>query len=114
MRVLVRRTDCSRWAAARAATNSAPSPSFLETPMSNPLRHCMTQETAEIVDRLLGDFLLSCVGKNDLAVVNAMLSSAAIMLVAHCQRSGQDYRELVNEARNIFDLATKIAGDLRP
>jgi hypothetical protein len=78
------------------------------------LRFMLGPETVEIVDRLLGDFMVDCIGKNDMAVVNAMLASAAMLIVAHCERTGQDFDEVVALCRNSFDLALTVANDHRP
>ena len=79
--------------------------------MKHSLRYCMTGETAEITDRLLGDFLLSCLGKNDMAVVNAMISSAIILIAAHCQRTGENFDEVIDQCRGLFDAAVKVVGE---
>jgi hypothetical protein len=77
----------------------------------NPLTFCLTGDTAEIVDRLLGEFLLSCVGKNDMAVAGGLVSAAAMVLAAHCERTSENYDEHVARMRELFDLAAKIAGE---
>jgi hypothetical protein len=77
----------------------------------NPLRFCLTGETEEIVDRLFGEFALSCIGKNDMSLVSGFLASAAIMIAAHCQQTGQDFAELSEMSRHQFDLALKVAGE---
>ena len=77
----------------------------------NPLEYCLTGDTAEIVDRLLGDFLLSCIGKNDMSVVSAFLASAAIIIATHCKRTSQDFQELSDMSRHQFDRALKVAGE---
>jgi len=82
--------------------------------MVNPLRYCLTGESAEIVDRILGPFLQECDGKNDLAVVNGLLASAAILIVTHCERTGESVQELANLNRQIFDLAVTVANDEAP
>lgn len=68
----------------------------------------MPRETREIVDRLLGEFLWSYMGKNDMAVVTALLSSAALIIASHSQVTGQDYQELVRMGRSVFDSAAAI------
>jgi hypothetical protein len=68
----------------------------------------MTREHQEIVDRLLGDFLLTCIGKNDLVVASGMLIAGVIMIKAHCRRTGHDYDEISRDAREIFDCAVEL------
>jgi hypothetical protein len=77
----------------------------------NSLQYCLSEETQEIIDKLLGEFMLSCLGKNDMSVVSAMLAAAAIMVAAHCQRTGQDFEELSAMAFTQFTDALKIVGD---
>jgi hypothetical protein len=76
--------------------------------MSDP-RIALTGQSAEIVDRITGPFLLDCVGMNDLAVVNGLMTSAAIMIKTHCDRTGDDVGEISNLARQVFDLALYVA-----
>jgi hypothetical protein len=77
----------------------------------NPLRFCLTGDTEEIVDRLLGEFTLSCIGKNDMSLVAGFLASAAIVIAAHCQQTGQDFAKVSEMSRDQFDLALKVAGE---
>ncbi len=65
-------------------------------------------DTSEIVDRLLGDFLLSCLGKNDMSVANGMIISAVMLIKAHCERTGQDYDETVQLFRSSFETLVEI------
>ena len=82
--------------------------------ITNPLRHCLSGETADIIDQILGPFLLAQLGKNDMSVVNGLMASAAILIAAHCQRTGEDPQEVGDLGRNSFDLALKIASDSAP
>jgi hypothetical protein len=75
------------------------------------LQYCLNEETQEIIDRLLDEFLLSCMGKNDMSVVSAMLASAAIIIATHCQRTGQDFHELSGMACVQLTTALKIVGE---
>jgi hypothetical protein len=80
--------------------------------MINPLQFCLSDETEEIVDLILGEFLLSCcIGKNDMNVANGLITSAAIIVATHCERTGQDFQELSALFRNHFELGLKIAGE---
>jgi hypothetical protein len=79
--------------------------------MTNPLQFCVTGETAEIVDRLLDEFVRSCIGKNDMSVVSGFITSAAILIATHCERTGEDFQELSDMCRDQFDLALKISGE---
>lgn len=76
----------------------------------NPLTYCLQGETGEI-DRLLGDFLKSCIGKNDMAVANAMLAAAAIIVATHCQRTDDDFGEFSKDFIDQFKRALVIAGE---
>ena len=78
---------------------------------TNPLRFCLTGETEEVVDRLLGEFLFTCMGKNDMAIANGMTSAAAVLVATHCQQTGEDFDELSNMFRNHFSNALFIAGE---
>ncbi|PWT75886.1 MAG: hypothetical protein C5B60_04760 [Chloroflexi bacterium] len=80
--------------------------------MTDP-RFCLSDETREIVDRLLGEFLLTCMGKNDLAVANGFITSAAMLVAAHCQRTGQDYDKLSALMAYHFQQILEIAGQKR-
>lgn len=80
--------------------------------MTDP-RFCLTGETREIVDRILGEFLLSCMGKNDMAVANGLITSAAMLIAAHCERTGQDYEELSALISYHFQQILEIAGHKR-
>ena len=75
------------------------------------LRCLLNDETSELVDRLLGEFLLGCIGKNDMAVVNALLASAAMVITAHCKRTGQSFDEVAAESENIFKLSLEVSSD---
>ena len=67
------------------------------------LRHCLTDETNELMDLLMTEFLMRHgIGKNDLAMVNAFLVGAATMIAAHCQRTGEDHAELVKLCSTFF------------
>ena len=80
----------------------------------NPLRYCLQRDTVKVVDKLLDDFIPNeCMGKNDLAVVNALFACSALIIVAHCQRTGGDPEELATECCKLFDMAVKIAADKR-
>jgi len=79
--------------------------------LDNPLMHVVGPETAEVIGQILGPFLRSNIGKNDMAVVNGLLASAAILLATHCAKTGEDYRELVYRARELYDLGAEIAGE---
>jgi hypothetical protein len=79
--------------------------------MSNPLRHCLTGESAEVVDEILGPFLASRIGKNDMAVVTGLLASAAILIATHCQRTGEDYGELSMMCQEHFQNGLTVAGE---
>lgn len=76
------------------------------------LRILLNQETAGIIDRLLDEFLLSCIGKNDMAVVNALLASAAMLIKAHCERTGDNFGEVASECKNIFELSLQVCDDI--
>jgi hypothetical protein len=80
--------------------------------MINPLQHCLTGESAEIVDRILGPFLHDCIGKNDMSVVSGLLASAAIIVATHCQRTGDDFAELAEISRQNFDAALVVVGEI--
>ena len=77
----------------------------------NPLRFCISGEAKEITDRLLDEFLLTCIGKNDMAVVNAFLASAAVMIAAHCEHTDHEFRDLAKESIRNFALALQVAGE---
>jgi|SRR5215471_16196749 len=77
----------------------------------NPLRHCVSPETSEIVDQIMGPFLESNLGKNDMAITGGLLASAAIMLATHCQITGDDFEEMAIHLRTMFDLALSVAGE---
>jgi hypothetical protein len=78
---------------------------------TNPLRFCLAGESAEIVDRILGPFMLECLGKNDMSIVTGLMSSAAILIVTHCQTTGDSIEEIANAHREIFDLALSVASE---
>ena len=80
---------------------------------ANPLLFCLSEETADIVDQLLDDFLLKQVGKNDMAVVSGMLCAAALMIITHCQRTGDDPQKLFKQVQQQFELACKVASGFR-
>jgi hypothetical protein len=75
----------------------------------NPLRLTLAGDTADLVDQLLDGFVLDCMGKNDMVVINALLASAALLIVTHCQRTGQDFNETFSACRQLFDMAGRIA-----
>jgi hypothetical protein len=75
------------------------------------LRILLNPETRELVDRLLGDFLFSCLGKNDMAVVNALIATAAMLITAHCDRTGQDFGKVASECTTMFELALQITNE---
>jgi hypothetical protein len=80
----------------------------------NPLQHCLTNEdTVGVVDEILGPFLLKRIGQNDMAIVTGLMASAAILIVTHCQRTGEDLSEFSGMMRDHFDLALKVASDDR-
>ncbi len=72
------------------------------------LIYCMTGDSGEVVDKILGPFLQECIGKNDMAVVSGLLTSAAILLVTHYENTGDDIQELATMCRENFDLALEI------
>jgi len=75
-------------------------------------RHGLTTETNEIMDLLMGEFLMKhCIGKNDLAIVNAFMAGAASMIAAHCERTGEDYAELAKLEREFFASTLQIMGN---
>jgi hypothetical protein len=76
------------------------------------LRILLNPETSELVDRLLGDFLFSCIGKNDMAVVSAFLASAAMLITTHCDRTGRDFGEVASECKSMFELALQVSNDM--
>jgi len=53
--------------------------------------------------RLLGEFLLSCLGKNDMSVCSGFIAAAAMLAATHCELGG-----LLLEQ---FDLALQVAGE---
>jgi len=66
-------------------------------------------DTAEIVDILVDEFIPEyCMGKNDLAVANAMVFTALMIVKTHCQASGQDYDELIDLFRKTFESAIEV------
>jgi hypothetical protein len=75
------------------------------------LRFLLNDETSEIVDRLLGEFLRECIGKNDMSVVNALLAVAAIMITTHCERTGQNFDEIAAASQKLFKLSLEISSD---
>jgi len=77
----------------------------------NPLQWCLSGESAEIVDEILGPILRGWLGKNDMSVVNGLLASAAILIATHCQHTGQSFQETSELCRRSFDLALKVAGE---
>ena len=79
--------------------------------MTNPLLHCLTGESAEITDRILGPFLMSCIGKNDMSVVTGLLAAAAVIVATHCERTGQDYEELCTLCQENFRNGLVVAGE---
>lgn len=79
--------------------------------MTNPLEYCLTGETAEIVDKLMGEFLFSCMGKNDMSIMSGFLASAALLIATHCERTGEDFDQLAGMAREQFALALKVSSE---
>lgn len=73
------------------------------------------EDTATVVDELVNDYLPHhCMGINDLAVVSGLMTTATILIAAHCQRVGSDdFDELLNMARDIFDISAKVMRDKR-
>jgi hypothetical protein len=82
--------------------------------IANPLRYCLSGDTEEVVDRILGPFLQECMGKNDMAVTNGLLCSAAILIAAHCQRTGEDFEELAELCRQSFNSALNVSSEQVP
>lgn len=75
------------------------------------LRILLNQETADLIDRLLGEFLLECIGKNDMVVVNALLATAAMIIGTHCKRTRQNFDEVATLSRDTFKLALEVSND---
>jgi hypothetical protein len=67
-----------------------------------------------MVDRLINEFLPSCVGRNDMAMANALIIVALMVVEAHCRQTGDDYGKLIGVLRNSFTAASRIVGDDRP
>jgi len=82
--------------------------------MKNPLRHCVSDDTAEVMDRILGPFLESCIGKNDLSIANGLVVSAAIIIVTHCQRTNDNIEEIAKLFHESFDLTLKALSEKEP
>ena len=68
-----------------------------------------TSEMGPITDQLMDDFIFTnCIGKNDLAVVAALMTAAGALIAAHCGRKpDDDYDELVKLGHEMFDVTTK-------
>lgn len=77
----------------------------------NPLQHCLSDETGEIVNKLLCEFVKGCMGKNDMSVVNGLMATAAILIAAHCERTGDDFEEMSEMGRKMFAAALVVAGE---
>jgi len=81
----------------------------------NPLRLCLNSVEGELVDHLFDDVIPSrFMGKNDMAIVLGLTSAAALMVVAHCKLTGQDFDELADMVVTHFDNALAIAWDKTP
>jgi hypothetical protein len=77
---------------------------------NNILRYLGGKQTTEIIDLLINQFVPEhCMGKNDLALVSAMLAVAAMLVDAHCRTEGSDHDELAAMFRSQFDMALNIA-----
>jgi len=79
--------------------------------MTNPLQLCLNEESTEVVDHILGPYLLSCIGKNDMNIVVGLLASAAIIVATHCQTTGENFEEFAAMCRENFASALAIAND---
>jgi hypothetical protein len=78
------------------------------------IRHCLNDETGGMVDRLINEFLPSCVGRNDMAMANALIIVALMVAEAHCRQAGDDYGKLIGILQSSFMTASRIVGDDRP
>jgi hypothetical protein len=78
---------------------------------TDPLMSCLPRQSAEIVEELTTKFLQKQIGKNDMAVINGLMATAAIMLVTHCQITGEDFEDMVADHADLFRMAAKVAWD---
>jgi hypothetical protein len=86
----------------------------MSTDLRQQFGYLVSEDTREIMDRLLGEFMLTCIGKNDMSLVSALMTSATIIVAAHCQRTGDDYWQTIAMARDIFEASATIAGERKP
>jgi len=83
--------------------------------IENPLRFCVTGETEEVVDLLIGEFIPQhCMGKNDMAVTNGLLACAAILVATHCHRTGHDFDEIAGTSEHLYQMSLRIAANRIP
>jgi hypothetical protein len=79
------------------------------TKVDKTLALMLSPEGQEIVDYLTGDFLRAQMGKNDMMVASAMLTTVAIIVRAHCERTDDDFGEIANLSRMVFESALNAA-----
>jgi hypothetical protein len=72
------------------------------------LRHLLVEDSNEVVTFITGPFLLDRIGKNDMSVINGLVASIAILIKAHCDKTGQDLDETAQLFHDSFDGALDI------
>jgi len=77
------------------------------------MQHLLTEETAVLVDNLLGPWLQQQLGKNDMAIVSALLTASAILVRTHCDRTGHDFEDMRALALELFTASLQVIGDDR-
>jgi len=83
---------------------------MISKPIPPELQSVMMPNMARIVDKLIKEFLpQQCDGENDLVVVGAFLTTAAIMIAGHCDMTGQSFDTNADASRKLFDGALALA-----
>ena len=69
------------------------------------------RDAADVVDWLIGseDVFKHIQGKNDLAVINGLITAAALWTATHCEYTGQSFDETEELVKSCFDSAFGIA-----
>lgn len=68
------------------------------------------KDAADVVDFMLSDRMFAHFkGKNDLAVINGLVTTAALWTATHCEYTGQDFDETAEIVRSCFESGFGIA-----